>query len=250
MSLLRTALVVLGLSSVPQWVAASLSTTEINRVVSPGVVQLKCAEPGAPTTRQSLGGLLLTPATATRDLVLVAAHGLSGELTGCRVLWRQQILPVLKVTQGQGDKVSGDWAVLTLNGRFRGQPHRFSWRSVAPDDFRGFTEANGKVYVLKHPNGVAGEGCATHIPMRGLKDATDEDTVLVADCLTIPGMSGAPVMVKMDNRPVLVGLSVGQRFDLSHQKLEWKRRANVIRLIDARVERAIVLAMGQLLQDP
>ena len=250
MSLFRAALLTIGWSGFAAFAGASLSTKDIASVAKPGVVQLKCAEPGVATTRQSLGGLLLTPSAATRDLVLVAAHGLAGDLAGCRVQWQQQELSVISSRQGQGDKVAGDWAVLTLNGRFQGQPQRFIWRAVAPDDFRSFTKASHKVYVLRHRNGVVGQGCATHIPTRGLKDESDQNTVLVADCLTIPGMSGAPVMVKMDGLPVMVGLSIGQRFDLSHQDLEWKRRTNVIRLIDVGVERAIVLALGQILPTP
>lgn len=240
----------LGLWCIAVVATASLSAADLARIATPGVVQLQCAEPGVPTIRQSLGGLLLTPNTSSHDLVLVAAHGLAGELAGCRVLWQQQELSVIRSRQGEGGKVGGDWAVLTLNDRFQGAPERFAWRSVAPEDFRTFTKASRKVYVLRHPNGEVGQGCATHIPTRGLKDATDQNTVLVADCLTIPGMSGAPVMVKMDDMPVMVGLSIGQRFDLSHQNLEWKRRTNVIRLIDAGVERAIVLSMGQLTQVP
>ncbi len=82
------------------------------------------------------------------------------------------------------------------------------------------------------------DGCEVRIPQSGLADPTDRDKAIVGNCKIIPGMSGAPVVARVNGNIVVVGFNVGRRYDLT-QEPTWLRQTNVMRLIDSQIEQAI-----------
>ena len=129
---------------------------------------------------------------------------------------------------------------VSLNNRSvdRASP-RLKWHAPKIPELTQFVERDGEVWVMRHANGETGRSCRTNIPTRGLRDETDEGKFIVADCATFPGMSGAPVLAKVDDQARLIGFNIGRRWGLSLGEPEWHRAVNVIRLLDDEIVRAI-----------
>ena len=209
-----------------------------------GVAQLECTNQEFGTRTVSLGGVLDTQLNGIPDIALVTAHGLSASLKDCQLAFKGERLGIVVVRQGRSHRTDGDWAVVTLDGRFKQAITRLHWYVDNPDGWESFAARGGRVRLLKFTNGETGSGCDVLTPRGGLVDATDGDVVIVSDCPSLPGMSGAPAMVEVDGTPAIIGLNIGMRYDVSKPPLAWKSRANVIRLIDDTIEAAIVRAIA------
>ena len=216
---------------------ASLELHNLPDAVKPGVVQMVCLVDGGPSRIASLGTLLQIP-SENSDVAIVTGHGLK-DASACKLLFGDQSLDITSVIRGSGRGAYSDWAVVSLSGRFSGEVQRYWWQAVAPDQFSQLQQEHGHVVMLKHHNGHQGTNCQVHIPKFGLKDETDQNTVLLADCTIIPGMSGAPVLATVDGVAAMVGLNIGYRYDLSGEPIEWKQKAAVVRLIDQEIDIAI-----------
>ena len=62
--------------------------------------------------------------------------------------------------------------------------------------------------------------------------------VLLHDCLSIPGRSGAPLLVGADGRDVLVGVNLGWLYETNAER----RTVGYLRLIDQEITDALLQA--------
>ncbi len=224
-------------------IQASL-TADAFQAEPPAIAQLMCKQPSGNLRTLSLGTVLATHIDAIPDIILVAAHGLGATTEDCIVTLGESELGIVDIQRGSNRQVHGDWAVLTLAGRFPAAIHRFDWYIDSPNDWEAFATNGGRVSLLRFANGESGTACDVRKPRGGMVDSTDQDTVLLSDCVSIPGMSGAPAIVEVNGRPTVIGLNIGNRYDLSKPPLAWRARANVIRLLDPTMETAIVRAIA------
>ena len=208
------------------------------------VAQLRCVGRTQNVRIVSLGGVIDTQLDSIPDIALVAAHGLGHHAGRCVMSFRGHQLGVSRIQKGQGDDADGDWAVLTLDGRFPKHIHRLGWYSDAADNWESFARQGGRVALLKFANGETGKSCDIRIPRGGMRDSADSNALILSDCVSMPGMSGAPAIVEVDGLPTIIGLNIGTRYDLSAPPLEWRSRASLIRLVDTVVEDAIVRAIA------
>ncbi len=222
---------------------ASLRADAFSKHSPAGVVQLQCTTDRGKTRTVSLGGVLDTQLESIADVVLVAAHGLTAAPDNCVVAFRDEELTITRLEKGSGQGLRGDWAVSTLSGRFSKAVNRLGWYADDPGTWELFTQQGGRVSLLKFLNGETGAPCDVRVPRGGMLDASDGDVVLISDCVSMPGMSGAPALVEVGGLPAIMGLNVGNRYDLTDSAQKWRSRANVIRVVDAVIEDAIVRAI-------
>ncbi len=225
-------------------VSASLKVDTFSKESPAAVAQLECVGFKRGERIVSLAGVLATNLKSIPDIVLVAAHGLGANLDGCYVTFKGNRLGISRMERGQGGDVHGDWAVLTLNGRFPEPIHRLRWDAQSANDWELFALRGGRVSMLKFVNGETGRSCNIRVPRGGMIDPTDGNAIVLSDCISIPGMSGAPALVEIDGLPTIMGLNIGTRYDLSGSSSAWRSRANLIRLVDTSVEDAIVRAIA------
>jgi len=211
---------------------------------APAVAQLECKQDELGRRTISLGGVLATQLDSIPDIVLVTSHGLESSSNQCVVIFDGHRLGVARVEKGGSEDVHGDWAVVTLEGRFPGPIHRFGWHIESANGWESFAAAGGRVSLMKFVNGYPGKPCDVRVPQGGMIDTTDRDSILLSDCLSIPGMSGAPAVVEVGGIPVIMGFSVGTRYHLGDADSGQRLRANIIRLFDTSVENAIVRSIA------
>jgi len=129
---------------------------------------------------------------------------------------------------------------MTLEGRFSEPIQRFGWHIESAQKWESFAVRGGRVSLIKFANGYLGKPCDVRIPQGGMIDPRDRGAVLLSDCILIPGMSGAPAVVEVGGMPVIMGLSIDWRYDLTDSSSGLGIRANVIRIFDTAVEKSIV----------
>ena len=224
---------------------ASLVVSNFNIKSGAAVVRLECYNKAEKSRFLSLGGVLNTQTDAISDIVLVAAHALSSKLDQCVVSFKDQQLDIARAEMGLGTDASGDWAVLTLDGRFTGPVNRLEWYGDSATSWETFALNGGRVSVLKFLNGDSGKSCDVRIPKGGLVDPNDGDAVIVSDCISMPGMSGAPALVEVEGVPTIIGLNIGTRHAIGGASDLWRSRVSVIRLVDTKVEEAIDRAISR-----
>jgi len=222
----------------------SLSVDSFGPDTSPALAQLECAQGTLNRRTISLGGVLATQLNSISDIVLVAAHGLEGNFEQCVVIFNGHRLGVTRVEKGGTEDVHGDWAVVTVDGRFPDPIQRFGWHIESANEWESFASDGGRVSLMKFLNGYPGAPCEVRVPRGEMSDTRDRDAILLSDCLSIPGMSGAPAIVEFGGIPVIMGLSIGTRYNLSDASSGLRMRANVIRLFDASIEEAVVRSIA------
>ncbi len=227
---------------------ASLALEAFSHDTPAGIAQLKCI--GQEPNRRiiSMGAVLDTQFDSIPDIALVAAHGLAGLPERCVMLFGGNSLKVAKIERGRGKYHDGDWAVVTLAGRFPEPMQRLSWYAESANGWASFAAKGGRISLLRFSNGVAGTPCDIRIPQGGMVDSSDSRALMLSDCVSIPGMSGAPALVTVNGVPTIMGLSIGMRYDMSKRPMGGKTRANLIRLVDDAVDGAIVRAVAFELQ--
>ena len=228
---------------------ASLTQTELDEAPSPGIVRLSCLDPETKIRTISLGALIDPQAADNSDhpeIVLVVAHGLTAALHNCYVRLGEERLEITEAHLSEDyepGEIASDWAVLVLDGRFTSARERLPWQPFPLAIADQHIQAEGVVHILRHGNGEPGSACEARIPQSTLKDSEDRDVIIVADCTTFPGMSGAPVVVSVNNAPAVIGVNIGIRYDLTLKDPEWKRAVNVIRLLDAGMDAGLQAAI-------
>ncbi len=226
---------------------ASLTQRALTHPSMLSLAQLQCTKPGG-ATAVSLGALLQSPVDGP-EVVLATAHGLGGDAARCVVAYRGQRLTISYLQRGRGAGTQADWAVLRLAGRFDNTAPRLLWQVLGADELRGFFRRRTQVHLLKFANGETGRACRVRQPPADLSDESDRSLVMTGDCITFPGMSGAPVLASLNNRPVLVGVHIGQRFSLN-PAAEVPLSANLMRLLGPQIERAIQQALAPPARQP
>ena len=224
---------------------ASLKVEAFSGESRPAVVRLECFDEARNSRYVSLGGVLNTQLDSISDIVLVAAHALKTSIDQCVISFKDQRLSIVRAESGSEADADGDWAVLTLDGRFDGPISRLAWHTDSANTWEAFAVNGGRVSLLKLPNGDAGKDCDVRVPKGGMIDPNDGKAVIVSDCVSMPGMSGAPALVEVDGVPAIIGFNIGTRYVLGDAPVEWRSRASVIRLVDINVENAIVRAISQ-----
>jgi NAD(P)-dependent dehydrogenase (short-subunit alcohol dehydrogenase family) len=107
--------------------------------------------------------------------------------------------------------------------------------AIRVNDYSSLAEDGGTVSMLKRRYGAAASNCQIHVPTRGLSNPFDQGVVVVSDCVSRPGDSGAPVLATIDGMATMIGLNMGCRFDISPAPQEWKPRASIIRSLVSHV---------------
>ena len=230
-------------------VFGSLQSSTFSNASPAGIVELVCVDEALAKRTLSRGGVLETKIPGIPDIVLVAAHGLTAEHENCTIVMGETELGVSEVIQGKGGRPIDDWAILTLDGRFDSRVHRLQWFASTSSYWGSAITDKVNIRLVKHSNGESGRACTVRAPAGDLLDSTDRGTILLSDCISIPGMSGAPALVAVDDVPTLVGLNIGTRYNMA-LNTEEESRANVIRLIDDVIERAIVRAIAVQVNPP
>ncbi|HIG43245.1 MAG: hypothetical protein ABGY96_26815 [bacterium] len=243
--LVNPACTLLVIFSVVLTANASLVAKDVNLESPLGVALLSCKQPDSSTRTVSLGSVLTTGVEGIDDIVIVAAHGLHTLSEHCSMSFSNEQLKIKNIQRGQDENAYGDWAVVTLDGRFEGEIQRLPWATTKADDFSFLVEDGGTVSMIKRRLSRTVSSCQLHIPTRGLSNPSDRGVVVVSDCSSLPGDSGAPVFATVDGVVTMIGLNLGYRFDISPSPHEWKPRASIVRLIDKAVESAIVAAIKQ-----
>lgn len=231
--------------------AASLTAVDAMHPGLTAVVQLRCRNPQSGRQLVSLGTLLEIRGEQQVDVVLATAHGLGEAIQHCRVQTgggymqpadipqTRHVRSILAVQQGQGLGSQSDWAVLTLNGRLPAEHPRLRWRTLNPAEIAYLDLSAAAIHLVKHTNGETGAPCRMRRPPAVLQDEHDQHRLVTGNCITLPGMSGAPVLVKADGQPTLIGLNIGQRFSLAQPPAQMPSHTNLMRLVDGDISRAI-----------
>lgn len=206
--------------------ALSVSATEL---VAPDAapdghaVHLWCArgEPGQYSRRYA--NLVAMPGL-DGEVALTAGHGLHQDQV-CELRSGQQSVAATVYRVGAQGAPASDWAVIRSDRRFTQSVERFSVAMTAATTFTAMLKLNSEVS-----------------PLCQVFSAPEEywwpESILVHDCLSLPGRSGAPLLAAENDEVFLVGLNLGSLID--HQNRSG--HLGYLRRVDEEIADALLLA--------
>ncbi len=186
--------------------------------VARGVVLIRCRTDVPDISHLSRGTVLdLGTATADRDIVLTTAHGLPDSrddaVRYCTISGeRGRLYRVERVWHAErGPGVSSDWAVLLVKGRLAGDVGRLSVARLAGEQLTKLARDRAPIrLLLRHADPTQGD-CSLRVAGPGY-EASPTDLMMYQCRLGLsgtPGLSGSPLLVRVNGRSLLVGIHVG-----------------------------------------
>jgi hypothetical protein len=186
-------------------------------------VHLWCArdEPGHYSRRYAN---LVSMTGIDGEVALTAGHGLHQNQV-CELRSGQQSVSAIVYSIGAQGAPASDWAVIRSDSRFTQAVERFSIAMTAATNFTAMLKLNSQVS-----------------PLCQVFSAPEEywwpDSVLLHDCLSLPGRSGAPILAAENDDVFLVGLNLGSL--VNHQSRSGQ--LGYLRRVDEEIADALLLA--------
>jgi hypothetical protein len=195
----------------------------------------------------SRGAILEIDARRPRgEVIVTTAHGLpravDAILRDCVVLGRESERHKVAAVWNAGrfeEHVSHDWVVLLTKGRLDGRVGRLRVGLLPPAELPDLIADGMSVWLLW----PVGDSSRSQCQMLGGAEHVAEDFplgLLTYSCRARPGLSGAPLLVGVDQQPVMIGIHVGWR-TLLGESGGW----SVGRLLDSEIYEAIDAAVRQ-----
>ena len=208
-----------------------------------GIVQVVCATDAPRIDIFSTGAVLDLGSSATRDVILTTAHGLpvaaESIVTRCSVLGPRRRAYAIDAVWRSAEKYSGpstDWAVLLTAKRVRGDVGRLPAGQIHGSALIQLVAAEAPVRLLLRSALADPRDC--HL-VGGADAAYDAAFgVVYHSCRSRPGVSGSPIVMSVDDRPVVVAIHIGRQMWL----LGRRGGASVGKSLDGEVAAAIAKA--------
>lgn len=214
-----------------------------------GIVLLQCRGDGVNMWRISRGAVIdLGLGSADRDVVLTTAHGLSPRAEAvrrdCRILGAEgrayRIEAAWRPVEHEVD-TSRDWAVLLVSRKLDGDVVRLRPRQVTAAGLLWLSAQEAPVHFVSRNPDVPQRDCR----LLPIDDATVvlNGLIMFYSCRGAPGLSGSPILLSIDGRPVLIGFHVGWGFKWMEQGR--LRAVSIGHPIDARIAAALAEAAAR-----